>query len=250
VTAAQWLRRAAVVLGLALAPWCWVVANTAYLLAIRQGGSDADGAAALALYGQHPTLVRVSVVAVMLGGLLVVPAVAGFYRLAGERLAVVLGGGLMAAGYIAYGGLGPLTGLQLVMAEHGGPMTDFAAVIDAGQADWTTAWAFLLFVAGNLLGTTVLAIGLWQARTVPIWVPACLLAWPVLHVIGLVFFGNEVPQVIGAVIQAVGFGACAWLVAGRPEGAVAVPPAGATSSRAEEAEEPEGAEGADTVQVA
>ena len=33
--------------------------------------------------------------------------------------------------------------------------------------------------------------------------------WPVLHVVGLVFFGNEVPQVIGAVLQAIGFAGCA-----------------------------------------
>jgi hypothetical protein len=28
-------------------------------------------------------------------------------------------------------------------------------------------------------------------------------------VIGLIFFGNEIPQVIGAVVQAVGFAGCA-----------------------------------------
>jgi hypothetical protein len=40
--------------------------------------------------------------------------------------------------------------------------------------------------------------------------------WPVLHVVGLVFFGNEVPQVIGAVLQAVGFAGCAAVLLRRP----------------------------------
>ena len=35
------------------------------------------------------------------------------------------------------------------------------------------------------------------------------MAWPPLHVVGLAFFGNEVPQVIGAVLQAIGFAGCA-----------------------------------------
>lgn len=33
--------------------------------------------------------------------------------------------------------------------------------------------------------------------------------WPVLHVLGLVFLPNEVPQVVGAVSMAVGFAGCA-----------------------------------------
>ena len=46
------------------------------------------------------------------------------------------------------------------MAEHGGPIADFAAVIDASQADAWTTWVFLLFVVGNLIGTLLFAIGL------------------------------------------------------------------------------------------
>ncbi|GAA1626760.1 hypothetical protein [Georgenia ruanii] len=209
---ARRLRDLVVVVGLVLAPWCWVVANTAYMVAIRDGGSDEDGAASLALAAEYPGLMRVAAVAVILGGILVVPAVAGFYRLAGDRLAVVIGGGLMAAGYICYGGVGPTTLLQIAMAEHGGPVADFAAAIDAGMADPWGMWPFLLFVLGNLGGTLVLAIGLWRGRVAPTWVPVALMCWPLLHVLGLIFMRNEVPQVVGAIIQAAGFAACARLV--------------------------------------
>ena len=47
------------------------------------------------------------------------------------------------------------------------------------------------------------------AVAVPVWAALGILAWPPLHVIGLVFFGTEVPQVIGAVLQALGFAGCA-----------------------------------------
>ena len=228
---ARRLRDLAVVVGLVLAPWCWAVANTAYMLAIRDGGSDEDGAASLALAAAHPGLMRAAAVAVILGGILVVPAVAGFYRLAGDRLPVVIGGGLMAAGYICYGGVGPSIFLQVAMAEHGGPVADFAAAIDAGMADPWGMWPFLLFILGNLVGTLVLAIGLWRARVAPTWVPVALMCWPVLHVFGLALMHNEVPQVVGAILQAGGFAACARLVhrASRderrgPSGQVAAPP--------------------------
>ncbi|GAA1904673.1 hypothetical protein GCM10009814_37610 [Lapillicoccus jejuensis] len=50
--------------------------------------------------------------------------------------------------------------------------------------------------------------------------PLLLACWPVLHVIGLVFFGNEVPQVIGAALQVVGFALCARELARAPRAAV------------------------------
>ena len=74
---------------------------------------------------------------------------------------------------------------------------------------------FGLFVLGNLVGTLVLAIGLLRSRAAPSWAAIGIGLWPVLHVIGLIFFGNEVPQVVGAVLQAVGFAGCAVTLAGR-----------------------------------
>lgn len=99
------------------------------------------------------------------------------------------------------------------MAEHGGDPDLFASVIDAGQADLTTLWVFLLFVLGNLVGTTIVGVGLLLSRQVPRWAAVGILCWPPLHVIGLVFFGNEIPQVVGAVLQALGFLGCAITLA-------------------------------------
>jgi hypothetical protein len=192
-----------------LAPWTWLVANAAYFLAIRDGGSDATGEGSLALAAQHPTLLRVATVAVMLGGILVVPAVLGAFRLAPLSRLVTVGGSLMVAGYICYAGIAASGFTTFALAERVAPVPGDGAVLDAAMTDPWGVWAFLLFVAGNLLGTLLLSVGLARSGAVPMWAAALIGCWPVLHVVGLVFFGNEAPQVLGAALQAAGFLACA-----------------------------------------
>ena len=97
------------------------------------------------------------------------------------------------------------------MALQGEPHR-FAEALDAAQGEVAGIAVFVLFALGNIVGTLLLAIGLLRSRAVPPWAAFGILLWPVLHVVGLVFFPNEVPQVIGAVTQAVGFGACAVLL--------------------------------------
>lgn len=192
-----------------LAPWGFAVTNVCYAWAIRNGGSDSTGAEAIALGGAHPMLFRVGITAGMIGCILLVPAVLGLFRLAPASRAVLIGGSLMIAGYICYFAVLQSSFMVLAMAGLGGDPTRFAAAIDASQADPWPAWVFLLFVVGNLIGTLVLAIGLLRSRAVPPWAAMAIGLWPPLHVIGLVFFGNEIPQVIGAVLQALGFAGCA-----------------------------------------
>lgn len=167
-------------------------------------------AAALQLYAAHPTLVRVGSLAGMIGCLLVVPAVLGVFRLAPRSRSVLVGGSLMIAGYICYLSVLSSGFTTLAMAEHGRATDDFIAVLDAAQQQWWTTWVFVLFAVGNLIGTFVFAIGLIRSGAVPAWAALGILAWPPLHVFGLLFLGNEVPQVIGAVLQAAGFAGCAW----------------------------------------
>ena len=203
------VRRIGTALAMMLAPWGFVVTNATYAWAIRNGANEATGADTLALAAGNPVLLRVGLVAGMLGCLLLIPAVLGVFRLAPTSRLVLAGGSLMIAGYVCYFGVLSNSFAILAMAEHGGPQADFAAVIDASQADAWSTWVFLLFVAGNLIGTLVFAIGLLLSRAVPVWAALGILLWPPLHVIGLALFGNEVPQVIGAVLQALGFAGCA-----------------------------------------
>lgn len=101
------------------------------------------------------------------------------------------------------------------MAERGGPLADYAALIDTGQGDPWTVWVFPIFVLGNLLGTLLFAIGLLRSRAVPAWSAILIMLWPPLHVIGLII-GGEVLEVIGAVLQAIGFAGIAAAVLRRP----------------------------------
>lgn len=196
-----------------VAPWGFVVANLCYAVAIRHGGGDSTGAESIALAAAHPLLLRIGVTAGMIGCLLLIPAVLGLFRLAPASKAVLVGGSLMIAGYVCYLSVLQSSFAVLAMAELGGDTARFAAVLDASQADPWSGWVFAVFVLGNLVGTTVLAIGLLRSRSVPVWAAIGILTWPPLHVIGLVFFGNEVPQVIGAVLQALGFAGCGMTLA-------------------------------------
>jgi hypothetical protein len=205
------VRRLGGALALVLAPWGFVIANASYGWMIRNGGSDETGAQALALAAAGPDLLRLGIVAGMVGCLLVIPAVMTALSLARRSRLAFVGGSLMIAGYVCYFGVLLSNMIIIAMAERGGPLADFAAVIDASQADRSAGWVFPIFIVGNLVGTLLFAIGLLRSRTVPIWAAILIMLWPPLHVAGL-FVGGEVLEVIGAVLQAIGFAGVAAVV--------------------------------------
>ena len=200
-------------LGLAmlLAPWGFVVANTAYMLAIRDGGNEDTSLDTLALYAAHPGLLHVAVVGrpgrAASSSCRPCSACSGSHRRTGwcgrrhpddRGVHLLLLPRVVGADHLA-------------MAEQGEPAL-FAKALDAAQGEVAGIAMFALFAIGNLIGTLLLAIGLLRTRAVPVWAAVGILLWPVLHVVGLAFFGNEVPQVVGAVTQAIGFGACALVL--------------------------------------
>ncbi len=143
-------------LAMLLAPWGFVVANTAYMLAIRDGGNEDTSLDTLALYAAHPDLVRLAVVGGLVACLLVVPAVLGLFRLAPSSRLVRVGGSLMIAGYICYFAVLSSALTTLAMAEQGEPAL-FAKALDAAQGEVAGIGIFALFVLGNLVGTLLLA---------------------------------------------------------------------------------------------
>lgn len=203
--------RSLLALAMMLAPWGFVLANSAYMLAIRDGGNEDTSLDTLALYAAHPELVRVAVVSGLVACLLIIPAVLGLFRLAPSNRLVRVGGSMMIAGYVCYFAIlqGSLT--TLAMALQGEPQR-FAEALDSAQGEVAGIAVFAVFALGNIVGTLLLAMGLLRSRSVPRWAAIGILLWPVLHVVGLVFFPNEVPQVIAAITQALGFGGCALLL--------------------------------------
>jgi hypothetical protein len=150
-------------------------------------------------------------VAGMVGCLLIIPAVLTALTLAPRSRLAWVGGSLMIAGYVCYFGVLLSNMIIIAMAERGGPLTDYAAVIDASQIDLSTVWVFPIFVIGNLIGTLLFAIGLLRSRTVPVWAAILIMLWPPLHIVGLIV-GGEVLEVIGALLQAIGFAGVAAVV--------------------------------------
>ena len=205
------VRRLGGAMALVLAPWGFVLANASYGWVIRNGGSDETGAQALALAATGPGILRLGMVAGMIACLLIIPAVLTALRVAPRSRLAFVGGSLMIAGYVCYFGVLLSNMIIIAMAERGGPLADFAAVIDASQADRWVGWVFPIFIVGNLLGTLLFAIGLLRSHTVPIWAAILIMLWPPLHVVGL-FVGGEVLEVIGAVLQAIGFAGVAAAV--------------------------------------
>jgi hypothetical protein len=208
-------RRQGGALALVLAPWGFVIANAGYAWMIRNGGSDSTGAEALALAATGPDVLRLAVVAGMIGCLLVIPAVLTALSHARRSRLAFVGGSMMIAGYVCYFGVLLSNTMIIAMAERGGPLADYAALIDADQGDPWTAWVFPIFVLGNLLGTLLFAIGLLRSGAVPAWSAILIMLWPPLHVLGLII-GGEVLEVGGAVLQAIGFAGLAAAVLRHP----------------------------------
>ena len=151
-----------------------------------------------------PISFELGIVAGMVGCLLIIPAVLTAFRVAPRSRLAFVGGSLMIAGYVCYFGVLLSNMIIITMAQRGGPLADYATVIDASQSDASVGWVFPIFIVGNLLGTLLFAIGLLRSRTVPIWAAILIMLWPPLHIAGL-FLGGEVLEVIGAVLQAIGF---------------------------------------------
>ena len=99
------VRRVGGALALVLAPWGFVIANASYAWMIRNGGSDETGAEALALAAAGPGILRLGLVAGMIGCLLIIPAVMTALRLVPRSRLAFAGGSLMIAGYVCYFGV-------------------------------------------------------------------------------------------------------------------------------------------------
>lgn len=198
---------------LIVAPWLIVLANTANSIISMDVPDDISPRGALETAAAYPLLGRWASLAAMVGALLLVPAVIGAMKLVRVRAARLglVGGVLTATGYICYFAMVFQGYLPDALLKAGGSTTLNVAVLQATLDEPMTLWVYLLFVLGNLVGTFLLALALLRARTVPAWAAYGVMAWPVLHVLGLPWF-----EVIGAVLQAVGMLGVALALLRRP----------------------------------
>lgn len=202
------LRRVGLATALFLAPWAIVACNASWAIAQRDGARDETGADQLAAATAHPALLHATVLAGMIGALLMIPATLAVARLAGQRAARLgfVAATLTAAGYACYLAVLMPDLRTIAAARLGGQVQNYAAVVDAAQADTSAVWVFMLFVVGNIIGTFLLGLALWRSRVVARWTAAAVMVWPPLHIVGLAV-GVEAFEVVGAVVQGIAFAA-------------------------------------------
>jgi hypothetical protein len=194
-------RRVGQALALFIAPWGFVIANATDAWTSRHGFSDETAKGALDLAAAHPLVEKWGTLAAMVGCILLIPAVLGamsLVRTGAARLGLV-GGVLVIAGYVCYFGMCFQGYATIAMGEHGGATPDHIAVQNLTMNQGFFIGPALVFVIGNLVGTFLLGVALIRARAVARWAGLCILAWPVLHILG-----GSWGEVAGAVLEAVG----------------------------------------------
>ncbi|MGA4507865.1 hypothetical protein ACQB6R_02395 [Propionibacteriaceae bacterium G1746] len=199
-------RRIASAVALPLGFVAQAMTNVTYAWVTLDGSSDATTAEALALSRAHGgTMIWASTFA-LIGCLLIVagiPTALRVLRWASPRLSL-LAGVLMIAGYVCYFGVVFTSFDQIALARHNVPESAF----DGSPAMTAGLWVFLVFVAGNLVGTLLLGLAVIVGRRrlaglVPYWAGLLIIGWPVGHVTNLVL-NNEWFAVAGGLLEVAG----------------------------------------------
>ncbi|MEP7089110.1 MAG: hypothetical protein ABI776_03290 [Nocardioidaceae bacterium] len=178
-----------------------MVANTGDILTSSPGHDDSTARGAILISGAHPLADKWFTFAAMVGCLLFVPAVLGAMSLVRVKAARVglIGGVLMIAGYNCYFAMLFQGYATIALAQHGGANADNVAVLDLMTNQGFFIGIALVFVVGNLVGTSLLGIALFRARVIPRWAAVLVLVWPVAHILG-----GPWGEVLGAALEAVG----------------------------------------------
>lgn len=178
-----------------------MVCNATYALAVGGGvGDQGTSAQTLAFYAAHPVAMNIATLSALWGSMLAVPGLIAAMKLLRGSVLALVAVVLMIAGYISYFGVNftnwDTSALAAVAPDH-------PEVLDATMSQSAPTVFFLLFVAGNLLGTLLLGIALIGSARVRWIAGALVIGWPVGHVINLVV-GNEWFAVAGGALQVAG----------------------------------------------
>jgi len=150
---------------------------------IRPSGSDDTGAELLAYVRSNGAGVQVHDLMSIAAIFLLVPALIGAMHVLRGRAPLLgyLGGGLALLGFISLFGMIALDGVALDMVRHGG-QADMAAVLDRAMNQGPILITMtLVFVVGHIVGATLLGVGLYRARIVPVWAAAAVAVSQPLH---------------------------------------------------------------------
>ncbi|MGW6278451.1 hypothetical protein [Kribbella sp. NPDC055071] len=201
-------RRVGLLTSTVVGPLGLLMTHLLFAVMTLHGTSDQTGADIMALAAAHPAAARYATLSAIVGSLFMVPAAMAATRVIGSRSARLgfFSGTLVAAGYICYFGISVYNTVILKLAEDGGTVPDFTRVLNATNGDGLAfSWISSLFTVGTIVGTFLLGIALLRSAVIPTVVGGFIAAWSPLHIIGLFVLGNEWPDVLGGVLQLVGF---------------------------------------------
>jgi hypothetical protein len=153
---------------------------------VRPNGSDDTGGELLSFVGANANTVLASDVLFIAAILLLVPALVGAIHVLRNRAPILgyLGGGLAIAGYVCLISRVVVDGVALEMVGRGTTGADMAAVLDRTMnQDLLFAILTIVFVAGHIIGTTLLGIGFWRAHSMPVWAAAAVAISQPVHLI-------------------------------------------------------------------
>ena len=165
---------------------CLIAGPALFFLGIlvRPNGSDDTGDELLAYVRGNGAAVQLSDLMLITAVLLLVPALIGAIHVLRNRAPLLgyLGGGLALVGFVCLFGMIAQDGVALEMVRRGTSRSEMAAVLDrAMHQDAILMTMTMVFVAGHIVGTTLLGVGLNRARIIPVWAAAAVAVSQPVH---------------------------------------------------------------------
>ncbi len=193
--------------------FCLIAAPAVLLIgALIHPQSQDDTAAHLAVVGESPGRYYIAHAIILLGLVLFLPAILGLMHLLRERATAFghVGGGLVIIGLFGAAAVVAVDGIATTeMGKAGVNAEEMAALLErirdsAGLRIIGGTGAF-----GFLIGGLLLALGLWRAGAVPLWIAGGIAAANIVFFIGQVRDNRAIIAIAGA-IALISFGAIGW----------------------------------------
>jgi hypothetical protein len=198
--------RTALALGLVAGPVVFAVGDTLRRVVDSDAGSSATQITA-AVHA-HPGLWLAAALLEVIAPLLVLPGLAALAATApgrGRRTTIV-GASMLTVGQVAGVGHAVAFFAPYALYAKAGTSPSQVRALDRASESWPALVALIvLFMAGLIVGTLVLFVGLRLARRVPIWAVVAALLFVVLG-----GSAGVVEGVLGVGAAAAAFGAAAW----------------------------------------
>jgi hypothetical protein len=200
---------------------CLVVAPTLLVAAfvLAPFGSDDTSSEIVALVEHNQTAYTAVPVLLAVATLLLIPALMATIRLAGIRAPYLayIGGSLAIAGYVSLLPTMMVEQTAMAMSRAGVPASTAASVLDS-LSDGSLVLGILMgvFVAGHILGSTILGIALIRARVVALWAGGAVAVSQPLHFVAHIMDVKAL-DIVGFGLLAVGLFAVAAVILRIPD---------------------------------